>query len=390
MNKIAIRVDANEIVATGHIMRCRTIAASLKQMGCAVVFVSADNNILPYIGDDYEVQVLGSNWRMMEREVPALLTLLREEEIKTLLVDSYQVTVPYFEMLRIGGIRVMYMDDMLKDVYPVKAIVNYSPGATELGYEEKYADDMPMLLLGTKYIPLREQFWKRRAFAAGMTEEQKEERYGTDGELLMNIDLVAGENEEASAGAHRAYGFDEGINNIFLTTGGADSRGLSEVLIAAILSEPELGFKDKDKKKIHVLAGRYYRVSDMVQRYIEDGYVILHQNVDNVADIMGCCDVAITPAGTTLYELCAVGVPSVSYVFAENMEPDALYFEKKKLIPYAGDFRNDENLVIVNILTTLRKYSEMGIDKRAEVGERLKMVIDGQGADRIAEALMGC
>ena len=49
MNKIAIRVDANEIVATGHIMRCLTIAAAVRRHGAEVRFISADDHIRPYV-----------------------------------------------------------------------------------------------------------------------------------------------------------------------------------------------------------------------------------------------------------------------------------------------------------------------------------------------------
>ena len=391
MDKVAIRVDANEIVATGHIMRCRTIAGSLRQMGCSVVFVSADNNILPYIGDDYPTYILESDWRRMEKEIVLFLDFLQMQGIKRVLVDSYQATPLYLKILRDQGIRVMYIDDMQKDIYPVSALLNYSPGAPELSYAQKYRekDLNPMLLLGTKYIPLREQFWLRSRFAAGVSDKQRHDLYGTDGELLMNIDLVAQENEEASAGVHRTFGYKEdGIKNIFLTTGGADRRGLAEIITGAILSEPELRFKDPENKKIHLLAGRFYRVTPKVESYIEDGYVILHQNVDNVAEIMGGCDVAITPAGTTLFELCAVGVPCISYVFAENMEPDALYFSRDGLVPYVGDFRDDARSVMDNLMRALGNFAQMDSAQRIEAGERLKKLVDGQGADRIAEALL--
>ena len=118
MNKIAIRVDANEIVATGHIMRCRTIAGSLQQMGCTVVFVSADNNIEPYVRGDFNYHVLESDWRKMEEEIIALLDFLHEEEINRILVDSYYATPEYIRMLEGRGIKVMYIDDMQKEVFP--------------------------------------------------------------------------------------------------------------------------------------------------------------------------------------------------------------------------------------------------------------------------------
>ena len=388
MNKVAIRVDANEIVATGHIMRCRTIAGSLRQMGCSVFFVSADNNIMPYIGDEYPVYILGSNWRKMEQEIVLFLEFLKQEGIRRVLLDSYQATSLYMKILRDQGIGVMYIDDMKKDTFPVSAILNYSPGAVSLGYEADYAKQNTMLLLGTKYIPLREQFWQRSHLIAGISEEEKEEQYGTDGELLMNIDLVASENEASSQGVHRTYGYKiKGLKNIFLTTGGADKRGLAEVIITAILQDPELHFRDGNRQ-IHLLAGRFYRISERVESYVEDGYVVIHQNVSNVAEIMGRCDAAITPAGTTLFELCAVGVPSVSYVFAENMEPDALFFSKSNLVRYAGDFRDDEETTIIHILDEMHRFAEMDSAERIEIGEKLKHLIDGQGADRIAEALL--
>ena len=131
-------------------MRCRTIAGSLRQMGCSVVFVSADNNILPYIGDEYPTYILESDWRRMEKEIVLFLDFLQMQGIKRVLVDSYQATVLYLKILRDQGIRVMYIDDMQKDIYPVSALLNYSPGAPELSYVEKYRekDLNPMLLLG--------------------------------------------------------------------------------------------------------------------------------------------------------------------------------------------------------------------------------------------------
>ncbi|SEK82934.1 Spore coat polysaccharide biosynthesis protein SpsG, predicted glycosyltransferase [Butyrivibrio sp. ob235] len=388
MNKIAIRVDANEIVATGHIMRCRTIAHSLLQLECFVVFVSADDNIVPYIKDEFEYQILETNWRNMEQEIITLLDFLHEEGINRMLVDSYYATPEYIRMLESNGIRTMYIDDMQKEKYPASVLLNYSPGAPGLGYEEFYEGEAPKLLLGTKYIPIREQFVRqsRKSEGTGITGDSQ--RYGTDGEILQNIDLVASENAQAFEGAHRTYGYNKGeIKNIFLTTGGADTMGLSEVIVSAILRDKELGFLGSRDKKIHLLAGRFYRVTEKIQQFIEDGYVVLHQNVSNVADIMSSCDVAITPAGTTLYELCAVGVLSVSYVFAENQEPDALFFANEGYIPYAGDFRDDANETLTAILRYLEEVLSMDTSQRLEISGKLKKLIDGQGADRIAEVL---
>jgi len=385
LNKIAIRVDANEIVATGHVMRCRTIADSLEQMGCSVVFVSADDNIIPYIGENYNYRILESDWRELDAEVNVLIDLLCESGVDRLLLDTYYATADYIKKLKENGIKVMYIDDMQKEIYPADVILNYSPGAPYLDYEKMYEGENVRFLLGTKYIPLRAQFTRRGNSKKADTSLVN--AIGTDGEALKNIDIIAMENINCSEGAHRTFGYEKnGIENIFLTTGGADSMGLSDLIATAILRDPELKFRESGKK-IHLLAGRFFRVNERIQQYIEDGNVILHQNVDNVADIMEMCDVGITPAGTTLFELCSLGIPCISFVFVENQEPDAEYFNRAKLAPYAGDFREDDRQVIQNILNTLKEFAKMDSADILEHSGKLKNEIDGRGAERIAVAL---
>ena len=49
METIGIRVDVNEMIATGHFMRCATINEQLQRMGYAAVFISADTQIIPFV-----------------------------------------------------------------------------------------------------------------------------------------------------------------------------------------------------------------------------------------------------------------------------------------------------------------------------------------------------
>ena len=42
MDKIYIRVDMNEIIATGHVMRCLSVADAAREIGKETIFIVAD------------------------------------------------------------------------------------------------------------------------------------------------------------------------------------------------------------------------------------------------------------------------------------------------------------------------------------------------------------
>lgn len=62
-------------------------------------------------------------------------------------------------------------------------------------------------------------------------------------------------------------------------------------------------------------------------------------------------DIAISAGGSTLYELCAIGTPTISYSFADNQLDNVTKFAEDGLIAYAGDARY-QNVVpkIIDIL----------------------------------------
>ena len=61
---IGIRADANEQIATGHIMRCMTIADEIKKLGEEVIFYTADDVVVELINSrGFNVEVLSSDWK---------------------------------------------------------------------------------------------------------------------------------------------------------------------------------------------------------------------------------------------------------------------------------------------------------------------------------------
>ena len=351
IKKIGIRVDMNPDIATGEFMRCATVADRFIQHGCSVLFISADDGILPLANKrGLDVKVLGTDWKDAEGETDKLVECLKSEGITHLLIDSYSETERSLGDLRKAGIRTAYFDDLDAEKYPVDTLINYSSFPDEKYYRKKYAGTGTRLLLGPGYVPLRPEF----------TDIDEHEQWGTEN------------------GRGRSH--DDPV--LFLTSGGSDPLGIVTKVLGVLFADPAW-----EKATVHILAGRFYELPEQIKN---DKRVIVHKGIPNVSEVMKMCDVAVTTAGTTMYELGACGVPMVTYIFADNMRADAEYFNKEDLIPYAGDFRENPDECAHNVAELLDHLLTEGED---ELGARvvgLTTMFDGHGADRIADALLEC
>lgn len=66
-----IRTDMNNMIATGHVMRCLAIAEAAKEQGEQVTFLLSDEQAVELIEQrGYQTIVLHTSWYDMESELP--------------------------------------------------------------------------------------------------------------------------------------------------------------------------------------------------------------------------------------------------------------------------------------------------------------------------------
>lgn len=107
-----------------------------------------------------------------------------------------------------------------------------------------------------------------------------------------------------------------------------------------------------------------------------------------MAALMLGCDFAVSAAGTTLYELCALGVPSVSFTMADNQTASAKAFADAGAIPFAGDIRKNLDEVLAMILGLIKDFHDgNSYHQRKSAQTAMRRLVDGSGALRIAQAL---
>lgn len=330
---ILIRADANEIIGTGHVMRCLSIAHAFANAGHEVRFVTAD-----HIGDKlissagFSSVCLDSEWTEMDGE--QINCLLSTYHPVLFLVDSYFVTEKYFKSLS-AVCRVAYIDDLNVITWDVDYLIDYNIFGTVLDYSN-YRHSHTKLLLGPTYAPLRPEF--------------------------------------QSIPPHPI----KSVTDIMVSAGGADPEGVTEIMMNELCSRWA-------SIRFHFIVGALNPRLDNIKALAPNN-AILHINKKNMSGLMQICDLAISAAGSTLYELCACGTPTVTYTLADNQLLAAEEFQKQGIMIFAGDFRRNDRFLddVKDIVKDLIENKE----KRWELSIRMQSLVDGRGAERIVGSLL--
>jgi len=107
----------------------------------------------------------------------------------------------------------------------------------------------------------------------------------------------------------------------------------------------------------------------------------------DMAGLMADCDAAVSAAGTMLFELCAMRVPTVFFQSADNQRYDREFFEAGERMIFAGDMTQDRDICIDKICEGLKRLvADAALRERMK--ENLGSVTDGKGAERIAGEIM--
>ena len=87
-----------------------------------------------------------------------------------------------------------------------------------------------------------------------------------------------------------------------------------------------------------------------------------------------------------MYELCAVGVPTLCFSFVDNQERMVQTFVDKGLVHFGGDYLKDGEKMVAELT---KKLCELIASKelRQCYSEKAELLVDGKGAERIADAL---
>lgn len=332
---ILIRTDANSTVATGHLMRCLSLADALQNFTDEeIAFCMADSSGKSIANDrGYEVIMLDGCWNDFTIEKDDIKRIIIENNVSLLIVDSYYTCSEYFEFVS-KYTHTVYIDDRNVEKYDCDLLINYSIYAKDMEYCERY--DKSKLLLGSKYAPLRRQFF--------------------------------------DVPIHR---FNEPLKKVLILSGGTDTYNFLTNITNMMV--------EKDSSmQIVVISGnmnKYYYELEKISKAHENVKVLSY--VSEMAKYMCEADVAISACGTTIYELCACGTPMIGYGWTDNHKFNLDKYDRDRFMMWSGDLRDgvDEcaQKCVENAFMLLND-----IDMCREISKIQQKTVKGNGAVNMA------
>jgi UDP-2,4-diacetamido-2,4,6-trideoxy-beta-L-altropyranose hydrolase len=337
---LLIRADANSVIGTGHVMRCLALAQAWQDVGGTVTFACArltDSLSRRLTAEGCAVETLTPSAQGTWDDLNATRALAESIGPRWLVLDGYAFGPTFQLALREVKWRLMVIDDDGRRTdYYADVLLNQNAGAAAALYGRH--THTARLLLGSRYAMLRREFLR----------------------------------------TPRKLATSETVARILLTLGGADAHNLTQrfldVLAPCVPADSQ----------IHVLVGPANpHVAALQELASTMKRMVLHVAPDNVPQIMADCDLAITAAGSSVYELAYLGVPMLFVVTAENQRPIAAALDQ-----LGAGVRIDE-LPTSRTADLPSAFERLAADAalRAQCAATCRQLVDGQGAARVVAVL---
>lgn len=342
--KFIIRADGNAEIGAGHIMRCLALAIAIRDSGTECIFVTSDDSFSDIISfNNFQHIVLWTKFYELEQELDEYYSVYCSFNPDLFIVDSYYVTQRYLIKLKKIG-KVAYLDDIKAFPYDVDILINYNIFAKEYQYKEIYNKQgimLPEMILGVEYTPLRKEF--------------------------QGIEFPSISSD---------------VKNIFFSVGGGDPDRIALNFVKAIVDKKN----ELEKYIFHLVLGSFEPDIDEIKQIVVDyEWIVVHENVKRMSVVMRNCELAVSAAGSTLYELCACGIPTITFVLENNQIMGAETMLKNEMMIYAGDYRTSKNFFENLIQCIINLCSDR--KKRIKLSKNAKLIVDGNGALRLRDKL---
>jgi len=356
--RAAFRVDASDRMGTGHVMRCLTLADALREVGIDCFFIhrchpGSMTAVIRQRGFEvYELPEPESDQRQqpsmeprswlgvsMERDAEETAQVLKNKPVSWLIVDHYVLDAEWEEFQRPHAGRIAVLDDLANRSHACELLLdqNHLPAP-----EARYAGLLPpttRLLCGARYALLRPEFAAARA-----------------------------------RGGRRSGP----VNRVLVFYGGADPNNETGRSLR-VLSRPEFAHLAVDV----VIGANHPNRRALMEQAAQHPRATAYGPQEHLVDLMVSADLALGAGGTTTWERCVLGLPSIVVTIAANQREVAENLAREGALWLAGDGQHDNSEKIAEMLGRLVKDP----GQLQKLSDRAAAICDGFGAQRAAKEI---
>jgi len=337
--RLVLRADADVSIGTGHVMRCLALAQAWSDIGGVPIFVMSRGGDLfgeRLREEGFDVVSL-KNGPATAADASETASLVRDAAAPWLVIDGYQFDSAYLDQVRARA-RILVIDDLGQAAPCADILLNQNPAIRHLtGSQNRDV----LWLVGPRYALLRREFlgapFRRELTAIG--------------------------------------------TNVLVTLGGADPPNMAAKILDALCD----GRLQQVQATIVVGAANRH-ISSLIKTIERSGCAVrLEHNTARMPELMASADVAVAAAGSTVWELAFMGVPSILVIIAENQRELAAWLETQGAMINLGWHAEIEPADVAAALADLL----VSVDRRRTMTERCRRLVDGHGSDRVVMHMTG-
>lgn len=360
--KIFFRVDASIKIGTGHVMRCLALADELRRQGHQCLFICRNHE--GHLGNlitqkDFELHVLHtpkqlgtfandkadlahSDWLEAPWQTDAEQTLrvLMGHAPDWLIVDHYGLDAKWERSLVHAVGHIMAIDDLADREHDCALLLDQNLGREPSDYETLVPPTCKQLI-GPKYALLRTEFTDLRSVSLKRRRSPK-------------------------------------LKRILISMGGVDRTNVTGKVLKA-LSNSGL----PPETELDIVMGNFAPHLEAVKKQASklSFQTAVSISVSDMANRMCAADFSIGGAGSTSWERCCLGLPSIMIVLANNQRLIATALEQTGCAQMSTV--EDVDARIREVIQELKVQSTMLMT----MSDKSQKVCDGQGCMRVVAVL---
>lgn len=286
-NNILILTEAGKNIGLGHYTRCSALRQAFEAVETPVQMLVYQNEY-----DIAEHNIVKSNW------LKDIDTVIANKELYTVIVDSYLADANIYKKLQTVCKYLIAFDDYNRISYPCSLVINPNVFFCSIDYSNQTAK----CIGGKDYVILREEF--------------------------RNKTPIGKENNN--------------INNILITIGGSDFRGILPKIIESCLAT-------------NIESITAVIPDDICYMGLDERLRILpSQSAESMYGLIQKAQIVISACGQTLHELASMGKATLGICLDVDQIPNQQYYLSAGFLPF--DIQWDDSTLSTKIKAGIAFY----------------------------------